>query len=318
VGAIYRDTLELEVQVWLASPGFADRVGGLAAVYARGNDNVPAWRAEIAALRAQGLEPIPQPRFFGQLYWIISYICGQIISRDDEAYAQCAQPKLIEKAPLLPLIGGNVFANIPIAVGGVAGSTGGGSSGGGSAATQQLKAELEREKAQKRAIQQELEKAKREQTAAAVDELAPFRQTLCITDENTKGPKTQRALMLFKAAINEKLTISVTDQLNEIERNKLIEASKKFSKCGRDTNTPPRNGFEVGLYAFNRAESIVGVVTKAFTKAKTDSPASFPGMDGTVTMDAAITALRKFYDLAPIDNMPLQELDDRVWQRMRG
>ncbi|HEV7822691.1 MAG TPA: hypothetical protein VGO84_16020, partial [Burkholderiales bacterium] len=61
VGAIYRDTLELEVQVWLASPELAGSVGGLAAIYAQGNDNIPAWRAAIAALRAQGLEPIPQP-----------------------------------------------------------------------------------------------------------------------------------------------------------------------------------------------------------------------------------------------------------------
>jgi hypothetical protein len=208
-----------------------------------------------------------------------------------------------------------------VSVGGGVLIGGGGSSGSvGSAATQQLKNELEKQKERQRSTEQELEKVKKQLPTPGSDPFAPFRKTLCITDENTKGPRTRRALMLFKAAINEKLATSVTDQLNDNELNKLTEASKKFPtpNCVRPNNTPPRNGFEVGLYAFNKPESVAGVVTKAFTKAKTESPTSFTGMDGTVTMDDAVTALRKFYNLAPIDDMPPQELDDRVWQRMRG
>jgi hypothetical protein len=106
VGAIYRDTLELEVQVWLESPKFAnaerargvpeqfvvteEKVAGLAAVYVRGNDNIPAWRAEIAVLRAEGLEPVPHERFVTELYSILVYICGQIVSKQDDSYNQCA------------------------------------------------------------------------------------------------------------------------------------------------------------------------------------------------------------------------------------
>jgi hypothetical protein len=98
VGAIYRDTMELEVKVWLESPGLADRVVALRAVYDRGNgtDNIPAWRAEIAALRAQGLEPVPDVRFLQQVFGILQYICGQIVSTTDPAYEECAQRKLLQ------------------------------------------------------------------------------------------------------------------------------------------------------------------------------------------------------------------------------
>jgi hypothetical protein len=117
VGAIYRDTMELEVQVWLASPQFAnderargmpeefvvtnDRVAGLRAAYVRGNDNIPAWRAEIAALRADGLEPVPHSRFILEVYSILTYICGQIVNEKDPAFAECTQPALITNFPVV-------------------------------------------------------------------------------------------------------------------------------------------------------------------------------------------------------------------------
>ncbi len=75
IGAIYRDTVELEVQVWISSasapqlnvpPQFRvtpKAVAELQAAYARGNDNMPVWVTQIAALRAAGLEPVPDPRF---------------------------------------------------------------------------------------------------------------------------------------------------------------------------------------------------------------------------------------------------------------
>jgi hypothetical protein len=109
VGAIYRDTLELEVQVWLASPEFAtdDRLAALSRIYQRGNgnDDVLAWRAAIAALRAQGLEPVPQQRFIVQLYQIIGYICGQIVPQTDPSFTDCAQPDLTQKIPVVNLSG---------------------------------------------------------------------------------------------------------------------------------------------------------------------------------------------------------------------
>lgn len=91
VGALYRDTVELEVQVWLGTPAIDRRappyqvteadVASLREVYARGNDNMPAWLAEMAALRGRGLEPIPQPKFFGELAGLLNYMCD-LITRD--------------------------------------------------------------------------------------------------------------------------------------------------------------------------------------------------------------------------------------------
>ncbi len=91
VGALYRDTVELEVQVWLGTPAVDRRappyqvtdadLAPLAEVYARGNDNMAAWLAEMAALRGRGLEPIPQPKFFGELAGLLNYMCD-LITKD--------------------------------------------------------------------------------------------------------------------------------------------------------------------------------------------------------------------------------------------
>jgi hypothetical protein len=99
VGAIYRDTLELEVQVWLASPGIEDLVAGLRSEYDRGNDDILAWRGHIAALRALGLEPVPDQRFIKQIYILLEYICGQIVSKTDPAYDDCRQPNIMQSVP---------------------------------------------------------------------------------------------------------------------------------------------------------------------------------------------------------------------------
>jgi hypothetical protein len=90
VGALYRDTVELEVQLWLATPAIDNRpppfrvtethVAALREIYARGNDDMPAWLAQMAALRAQGLEPVPQRRFFVELAGLMNYICNLITS----------------------------------------------------------------------------------------------------------------------------------------------------------------------------------------------------------------------------------------------
>jgi hypothetical protein len=90
VGALYRDTVELEVQVWLTTPPIDTRpppyrvtiadVTPLYSVYVRGNDDMPAWIAEMAALRARGLEPIPQAKFFYELGALMSHICDLITS----------------------------------------------------------------------------------------------------------------------------------------------------------------------------------------------------------------------------------------------
>ena len=106
VGALYRDTQELEVQVWLASPDYdqsavtaknripeqyvvkAADVANLQLIYSRQNDDMGAWRKEIDALRARGLEPIPDKRFGLQLVKMISYLCD-LITQDKDALKDC-------------------------------------------------------------------------------------------------------------------------------------------------------------------------------------------------------------------------------------
>src|SRR5260370_8280596 len=88
IGAIYRDTVELEVQVWISSPTAPQpnvpphfqlppkAVAELQAAYARGNDNMPVWVTQIAPLRAAGLEPVPDPRFIDQVSRWMTCPCG--------------------------------------------------------------------------------------------------------------------------------------------------------------------------------------------------------------------------------------------------
>jgi hypothetical protein len=100
VGALYRDTVELEVQLWLATPAIDNRpppfrvteadVAALREIYARRNDDMPAWLAQMAALRAQGLEPVPQRRFFVELAGLMNYICN-LITKDPHALPACKE-----------------------------------------------------------------------------------------------------------------------------------------------------------------------------------------------------------------------------------
>lgn len=101
VGALYRDTIELEVQLWLATPAVDDRpppyrvteadVAPLRAIYAQGNDDMPSWITAISALRNQGLEPYPDPRFFGELNGLLNYMCD-LITSDQKVGTACKTP----------------------------------------------------------------------------------------------------------------------------------------------------------------------------------------------------------------------------------
>jgi hypothetical protein len=158
VGALYRDTVELEVQVWLGTPRIDQRlppfqvtdldVAALRGIYEAGNDNMPAWLAELAALRARGLEPIPQSKFFFELAGLMNYICD-LITRDPKANSldtcKANLPKTLPApsvalGPSSSLVVGGV---IPASLSGQAGSgqkskgtlgSGGNTSGGGAAA----------------------------------------------------------------------------------------------------------------------------------------------------------------------------------------
>jgi hypothetical protein len=98
VGALYRDTVELEVQLWLATPAIDNRpppfqvteahVAALREIYARRNDDMPTWLAAMAALRGQGLEPLPQRKFFAELGGLMKYLCD-LITQDSAALTSC-------------------------------------------------------------------------------------------------------------------------------------------------------------------------------------------------------------------------------------
>jgi hypothetical protein len=109
VGALYRDTVELEVQLWLGTPPLDNRpppfrvtpadIQPLSDVYARGNDDMQAWLAEIAALRARGLEPLPQPKFFGELAGLLNYMCDLITKDPDANSPKTCKANLPETLP---------------------------------------------------------------------------------------------------------------------------------------------------------------------------------------------------------------------------
>jgi hypothetical protein len=110
IGAIYRDTVELEVQVWLSSPSAPQELKAkipekfrisdatvlkLKTIYDRGNDNMNEWVAEMGALRTAGYEPIPDEKFIYELSSLITHLCGLITpapgdkEKASPAYAGC-------------------------------------------------------------------------------------------------------------------------------------------------------------------------------------------------------------------------------------
>jgi hypothetical protein len=131
VGALYRDTIELEVQLWLATPAIDNRpppfrvteadVATLREIYSRRNDDMPSWIAAMTALRGQGLEPLPQRKFFAELGGLMKYLCG-LITKDGDALATCMKglPTTVPQAS--SVLGGST----QISLGGGANTAGGG------------------------------------------------------------------------------------------------------------------------------------------------------------------------------------------------
>jgi hypothetical protein len=112
-GALYRDTVELEVQLWLATPAIdtrpapynvtEEKVAHLREVYARGNDDMPEWLGQIEALHNLKLEPYPDPVFFNKLNLLLNYVCT-LLTKDATACqvedfnaALAKQPPAVQK-----------------------------------------------------------------------------------------------------------------------------------------------------------------------------------------------------------------------------
>ena len=108
VGALYRDTVELEVQLWLSTPGIDYRsptnrvtredIARLKEIYERRNDDFPAWLAEIEVLRGRGLEPVPHPKFFAELSVLMKRVCG-LITKEPKPLAECENELPLKTTP---------------------------------------------------------------------------------------------------------------------------------------------------------------------------------------------------------------------------
>jgi hypothetical protein len=327
VGAIYRDTLELEVQVWLASPrqmrGSAgqlivtdETVAGLAAVYVRGNDNIPTWRAEIAALRVQGLEPIPDPRFFSQLYTIIAYICGQIVSKEDPAYKECAQPDLTQKIPLM-----NASAGGGLVLSGIGG--GGDPRSGNGVLNQQVRDQAqqqqkiskklddieERQKAQER-LQRRLAIGQTEQNITGPTLIA-YKQAICVTGNDATtdvyDAQTRERLREFASGI---------EWAPAITPNSVVIGTKLVESLDKAVNISPscviatsvaKNAYEAGIYARSGVQAADTEMQNALKFLKR----SDSGVNDTLRGRDAISALRKKFQPQATNGV---RIDPPLWE----
>jgi hypothetical protein len=273
-GALYRDTVELEVQAWLATPDIDARpsfrvteeaVSSLRAVYLRGNDDMPAWIAEMAALRSQGLEPLPQPKFFVQLNRLMFYICN-LITKEPMPLKACLVPlpglrstALVGVGNLAPTtgLGAGTFSGIGIGTGTGRGT--GTRSGGASP-----------DDRDRRPVLMANATGAGEKTLT-VTEGRSFQQTLCVPlsdgfDKNTRDQLKNFNDALLYPSVGTKEIVTTSDLAN------LRAAQMKFPDCKRAGFV---NGFEVGLFARFDAAKVRGVLLKGLTNAKLQVPAAF-------------------------------------------
>jgi hypothetical protein len=153
---------------------------------------------------------------------------------------------------------------------------------------------------------------------ASTDQWARYRATLCVTDENTLGPKTRQTLKLFKAAVNEKLSTNVSDDFTKRELSLIEQASVKFPTCLAGGPKPPRNAFEIGLYTLASADEINSVLRKALIRAKQTKPDIYsPAQTDPFDTDRAVSELRSFYAINSLSATQRAELDDRFWAQAR-
>ena len=92
IGALYRDTIELETVVWIEDTSLGDRTANLKKVYANGAGNLAEWKAELERLKADGgTLPMPQLKHFKQIHDVIVRSCIDITS-DKKLQETCTGP----------------------------------------------------------------------------------------------------------------------------------------------------------------------------------------------------------------------------------
>jgi hypothetical protein len=268
VGALYRDTVELEVQLWLATPAIDNRpppfqvteahVASLREIYSRRNDDMAAWLAAIAALRGQGLEPMPQRRFFVELAGLMNYLCN-LITKDPAALGQCKAglPKTLPApASVLSPVSSIGFGNV-------------GRPGG---ASQPVSPGRFSEPAPPRppTPPQMMGNALTAiETNIRVSDGMSFQQTLCVTPSKEFDTSTRDQLKNFNTALG-------TGATNQISRDgdltRLRDAQGKFPDCKK---AGFRNGFEVGLFTRFGPAKMRSDLTEALRVAGISAPAKF-------------------------------------------
>lgn len=292
VGALYRDTVELEVQLWLATPAIDNRpppflvteahVAALREIYARRNDDMPAWLAAMAALRGQGLEPMPQPRFFVELGGLMKYLCN-LITKDTAALQACkAGLPTTLRAPVAVLspMSSIGLGNAGRPVG--AGQPGPGQPGPGAGTatprpTGQSSSSPGAQTQQPQLMANPMTAVEKTITVADGKKL---QRMLCVPPADGFDAATRQQLKNFNAALDNNAGDQIT---TDAGLQKLRDAQRLFPDC---TKAGFRNGFEVGLVA--RLEFAGTPMRAMLTKAlNTASIAAPPAPAAPVIIDAA-------------------------------
>lgn len=315
VGALYRDTVELEVQLWLATPAVDTRpppflvteahVAALREIYARGNDDMPAWLAQMAALRAQGLEPVPQRRFFVELAGLMKYICN-LITKDAHALPACKEG-LPTTMPAPASVLGSAEPSGLANVGGapVGGTPAGGTAGG---APKGKPSSSDNTKPTPPAL---MENAKTdvEKTITVVDG-RKLQKMLCVVPQSDSFDTATRVqLKNFNRAVLLSTAEAVDQIASDAALDKLRDAQRLFPDCSK---AGFRNAFEVGIFARFEltATPIRAMLNKALgdKKLNSDGVAALSVPKAPVVMDAvtrnAIGSLAKGFGLSGTDLTP--------------
>lgn len=250
VGALYRDTVELEVQLWLATPAIDNRpppfqvteahVAALREIYSRRNDDMAAWLAAMAALRGQGLEPMPQRRFFVELGGLMNYLCN-LITKDPAALPQCKAglPKT------LPAPAAVLGPSVSIGLGSTGRPVGGGQLGTGA---DTAKFNRPGQPADNAAGQTPMTNPMTavEKTIAVADG-KKLQRMLCVPQSGGFDAATREQLKNFNRAVLFPADSKAGDLIaTDASLQKLRDAQRLFPDC---TKAGFRNGFEVGLVA---------------------------------------------------------------------
>ena len=212
-------------------------------------------RSRPCALR--DLEPVPQQRFILQLYGIIGYICGQIVSKEDPAYKECARPDLTQNIPMVNVPGG---AGLVLSgIGGGGGGSGSGSGSGGLAQkiettdqkTKILQSKVDALEQQVNAQNDQQRRRWRNEIERAIlgDELKAYKRALCVKGEDAAtdvfDDQTREGLRLFSGGITWKAPAETAPVITPGMRQDLRKAAGFFPDCaGRAVNA-----YELGVYA---------------------------------------------------------------------